>query len=313
VRPFAGSITLTLALAIALVTGGWAGAQNGPLPVEQVAPGIYVYAAPYELAAPENGGAIANVGFIVGRSAVAVIDTGNSPAAGERLRAAVRAVTDLPIRYIIATHMHPDHVLGNAAFRRQGARFVASRKLPRALAARGATYVERAARELGQGTVSLDDIVLPDELVTDHMELDLGGRTLELQTWSTAHTDNDLTVMDRATQTWFLGDLVFLGHLPVIDGSLTGWLGVIDRLQARSAERVVPGHGPAAAAWPAAAGPQKLYLSGLAADVRRLISAGASMGEAQDKITQVHGGPWSMVDQFHRRNVAAAFHELEWE
>lgn len=90
--------------ALTLVAAAPAAAAE-PLPTKEVAPGVFVYEAPIQLIAPSNEGAIANVGFVVGRDAVAVIDTGNSRIAGKRLLAAVRARTALPIRYVVNTHM----------------------------------------------------------------------------------------------------------------------------------------------------------------------------------------------------------------
>ncbi len=80
---------------VAVAADEAAGDGIAPLPVQEVAPGLFVYQAPYELADAHNQGAVANVGFIVGRDAVAVFDTGNSLVAGRRLRAAVREKTAL--------------------------------------------------------------------------------------------------------------------------------------------------------------------------------------------------------------------------
>ena len=240
-----------LVLVIWLVAAtAWAG-DAPPLPMTRIADGVFVYAAPYELATPSNADGISNVGFIVGADAVAVIDTGGSYAVGQRLLAAVRAQTDRPIRYVINTHVHPDHVLGNAAFVGLGDRFVGHANLPRALADRAPGYLAATARLIGDAAFAGTRAIPPDLLVATPLTLDLGDRAILVEAWPTAHTNTDLTVLDERTGSWFLGDLVFSGHVPALDGSLKGWLSVLDAIASRPAVRVIPGHGPATMPWPA--------------------------------------------------------------
>jgi quinoprotein relay system zinc metallohydrolase 2 len=217
------------------------------------------------------------------------------------------------VRYVIDTHMHPDHVFGNAAFVPLAPTFVGAARLPAALAARAQHYLAANRELLGERLAAQIEIVPPTLLVEDALRLDLGGRTIVLTAWPAAHTDNDLTVYDEATGTLFAGDLVFLDHVPALDGSLLGWLEALDRLAAIPAERVVPGHGPSAAPWPDALAPERRYLSTLAADVRAQIAAGAPISEAPAKAAQGERGRWRLFDEFHARNVTAAFAELEWE
>ncbi len=282
-----------------------------PLPMQEVAPGVFVYAAPYALAGRGNDGAIANVGFVIGRDAVAVIDTGGSLRAGERLRAALRQRTALPVRYVINTHVHPDHVLGNAAFATDGTTFVGHRALPEALAARAQDYL-RANADLVGPDFAGTRIVPPTLLVSGALDLDLGGRVLHLEAWPTSHTNSDLTVRDGATETWFLGDLLFVGHVPALDGRLTGWIATLRALRARPAARVVPGHGPAAVPWPAAAGPIDRYLAVLEAQVRAMVRDGTPIGEA-GRAAAGEAGDWALFDDFNARNATTAYQELEWE
>jgi len=279
------------------------------LALDNPAPGVYVHYGLVAEMTPQNAGDIANNGFVVGARCVAVIDTGGSYAVGHALREAIRRVTPLPVCFVVNTHAHPDHVLGNAAFADDHPQFVGHARLAEALRRRGPSYLHALMRDVGASAEG-STLVLPTRAVVDTDVLDLGGRTLTLRAWKTAHTDCDLSVMDEATRTLWLGDLLFVGHLPVVDGSLRGFLAVIDELKAIHADRVVAGHGRATA-WPEAIAPEQRYLQHLLADVRAAIAAGRSLSEAVESVGVT--GDWLLVDAFHRRNVTAAYAELEWE
>ena len=170
------------------------------------------------------------------------------------------------------------------------------------------------APQLGEAAIKEVRIIPPSLLVQDETVLDLGGRRLRLAAWSpAAHTNCDLTVLDETTGVLFAGDLVFLQHVPVVDGSLKGWLSIIPRLAELPAKIVVPGHGRLAAPWPQALEDERRYLATLADDTRREIAAGTPLAQAIPRIGQSERGRWLLFDDYNPRNAAAAFSELEWE
>jgi quinoprotein relay system zinc metallohydrolase 2 len=281
--------------------------------VLEVAPGVFVHRGQHATFTPGNKGDISNPGFVVGTEAVAVIDTGGSPVVGRALKSAVTTVTDKPIRYVINTHMHPDHVFGNAAFESDGVTFAGHHKLERGLAARADRYLAINKELLGPAAFEGTKIIPPTLKVEGTHVLDLGGRTLELVAHPTAHTDNDLTVKDSATGTVFMGDLLFVEHIPTLDGSIKGWMALLERFGQSPPVRVVPGHGPAALAWSDAAVPLQRYLSTVANDVRSMIKQGKTLTDATATAGLSQKGAWLLWDEYHKRNVSAAFAELEWE
>lgn len=294
-------------------SGATRGETPAPFALEEIAPGVFVHAGAIALMSEENQGDIANIGFIVGDKGVAVIDTGGSPPVGRRLLAAMRAKTAKPILYVINTHEHPDHVFGNVAFEGLGAVFVGSHNLPRALEARGAFYLKAFRKIIGDALVDQVKIIPPTRLVEDRQTLDLGGRVLDLRAWPTAHTDCDLTIFDTATRTLFAGDLVFVRHAPIIDGSLKGWLFDLPLLAAIPAVRVVPGHGPIDLPWPAALDAERNYFLKLAADVKASIARGEPVDEAAKKDGQSQRGDWRLFDAYNARNATTAYTEYEWD
>jgi quinoprotein relay system zinc metallohydrolase 2 len=277
----------------------------------QPAPGDFVRVGICDEARAGNADGIANIGFVVGAQAVAVIDPGGSLLDGERLRAAVRATTHLPIRYVIMTHAHPDHVFGGEAFLPDHPVFVGHWRLQAALANRAAYDHERLAAALGEA--STGNPVPPALVVHDSLVLDLGGRVLRLQAWGAAHTDTDLSVFDETSATLWAGDLLFVGRVPSLDGSLTGWLEVLDRLQAVHAVRAVPGHGPASAPWPNGMQAERRYLTSLLHDVRAGIAAGHDVDAIAGTAVQGERDKWALFDSYNGHNVVVAFKELQWE
>jgi glyoxylase-like metal-dependent hydrolase (beta-lactamase superfamily II) len=145
------------------------------------------------------------------------------------------------------------------------------------------------------------------------MSIDLGGRELVLTAHPTAHTDNDLTVFDKKTNTLWMSDLLFLEHIPVIDGSLKGWLNELKRMEKIDYTFVIPGHGPLVTDWPKSLQAEKNYLGLLLTDIRKMIKKGQFIEQAVKQVGDSEKDKWKLFNQFHKRNVTTAFAELEWE
>lgn len=276
------------------------------------APGIFVHQGKHHgLDAPERED-IANIGYIQGNNCIAVIDTGGSIALGEAFYKSIKDNTDVPICYVINTHVHFDHVLGNAAFKSSKTSFIGHYNLRDELQGNKAFFIENFLDELG-GEKNPDLIITPDKIVETKLELDLGNRKLVLQAHPQAHTHTDLSIYDTQTKTLWLSDLLFVERTPVLDGSLKGWLNVMEELNNMEIQNVIPGHGKFDIAPAKALAQQKEYLQSLLTETRAMIQQGAFMEEVIAEVGQGQKEKWQLFDEQHKRNVSRAFVELEWE
>jgi quinoprotein relay system zinc metallohydrolase 2 len=282
-----------------------------PLTMAEVAPGVFMRRGVDEDVSVANDDAIANIGFIVGREAVAVTDAGGSLNDGRRLHASIRRVTQLPIRYVLMSHVHPDHVFGAGAFSADHPTYVGHAALPGALAARWEYYRVRTEAILGRDSVG--PMVTPTMLVKDRAQIDLGGRIVELTAHGTAHTDCDLSAFDRRSATLIAADLLFVRRAPSLDGSLKGWLKELTLLKSIPAKRAVPGHGPTSVNWPDGSQDLERYLGVLLRETRAAIKKGVEIDAAAKTVGLSERSRWLLFDDYNGHNVLQAFKELEWE
>lgn len=283
-----------------------------PLPVTEVAPGVFMHTGVHEEFGEDYHGDIANIGFVIGEAAVAVVDTGGSFRIGQSLRDAIRVRSSLPIRYVINTHVHSDHVFGNAAFEQDRPEFIGHVRLAGAMRVRAEAYEANLKKMLGADAEG-SRIVLPTREVSAELTLDLGGRRLLLQAWPAAHTDHDLTVLDESTGTLWMGDLLFVERAPSIDGDAKGWLTVIESLKAVNASHAIPGHGPLVEDKAKYLDRLRGYLEVLIADLRRGIAAGRPMQEVVRDAAADERTRWQLFDTVNLRNAEALYMQLEWE
>lgn len=280
--------------------------------IESLGDGIYVHHGVHLDIDTGYQGDICNASFIVGSKGVVVIDTGGSFKVGQQLREAIRKVTPLPVLYVINTHVHPDHIYGNAAFIADKPAFIGHDKLANAMELRHEAYAKLNAKLLGEDAKA-SELVKPTMTVKTTLALDLGDRILTLTAHPNAHTNTDVSVLESKASTLFTGDLLFIERTPVLEGDIKGLIAEVEKLKSSAAKQVVPGHGPVTKNWVEALNNDARYLTVLLTDIRASIKKGESMESTMNSAAASEKGKWALFDVANRRNVNTIYPALEWE
>src|SRR5260370_3377288 len=187
-----------------------------------------------------------NTGFIVGERGVVVIDAGATAARAREELAAIRGVTDKPIRYLVLTHYHAVRVLGASGIAAE--HIIAHRGTRYLINERGQQDFESEARRfprLFQDIKSIPGLTHPDICYDDLLLLDLGDREVQLRWLGRAHTEGDPAGWLPADPVLFAGDLVQSSASPYcVDCYIQHSIGTLNNARAMGAQVIVPGRGP---------------------------------------------------------------------
>ncbi len=234
------ALRLAFAAALGLAAAPPAPAFDYALEPRQIAPDTWVVEGAQEDFSPRNGGNIVNTAFIVTGEGVVLIDSGPSLGYGRALAAAIRRITDQPVRTVFITHRHPDHFLGNQAF--PAAAIAALPKTIAAIRRDGNALAENLYRMVGDPMAGTEASAPTLEAIRGPWPI--GGHALELIALS-GHTDADLMIFDRSTGVLFAGDLAFHDRTPTTPhADIDDWLHALTVIRALRPSLLVPGHGP---------------------------------------------------------------------
>ncbi len=293
---------------------------NVAIEFKEVADGIYVRYGKHEPVSAKHIGNIANHGFIVGETGVAIVDPGGSEDVANSTLSAIAKITQLPVTHIIVTHVHADHSLGLSAYKSTRLSpkpvVLGHNNLEASLSHNLAFYAAQFG--YSKHTDKILQLIKSGMIqpVDTERVFNLGSREITVKAFSTAHSTSDVVVYDNKSKTLWAGDLLFVDRIPAIDGSVLGWLAALESLAKLETKIVIPGHGRSGE-YDLLMQPQLEYLNLLVSYSREAIANGLSLNTFLQKNNGVFSADkadqWELFDTQHKVNLTRAYTELEWE
>lgn len=277
--------------------------------VVEVADGIHALMADAQVDA--DGLALsANVAFVVGPHGVVVVDSGSSHRDGLDILAAIRGITQRPIRLAILTHPGQQAIFGAGAFQAQGIPVLMHARAAALVARRCDACLRNLKALLGEEAMAGTRVVEPDRLIDGEVPIDVIGRRLRVIApgWSSA--PGALAVLDERSATLFAGSIVSVRSVPDMrDADAGGWREALAALAATRCRRLVPAHGAVGRCADIAAFAG--YLHDLEGRVARLMREGVSLAELPGRCDAPSYASWNGYEALHRHNASRVYLRLE--
>lgn len=215
-----------------------------PMKAKLVAPNVYAIETPSrELPNPENQGWNSNSAFVVTYSGVILFDTGSSSDIGVAIKKAIAQVTDQPVRWIINSHAHGDHWLGNAAFKVTVEAIYATEQVAKNITSEGKNWVDNF-NKLTNGVTGESEILPPQIFISERTKIKLGDREITLFLSGDSHSPGGILMWLADDKVLITGDVIYSDRMPsTFDSNLPQWIKLLGELEAMQPNIVVPGHG----------------------------------------------------------------------
>lgn len=278
-----------------------------------VAPDVYAVIGHLGNQTYENEGLNNNLGFVVSRDGVLVINAGPSVRVARALHRAIKKVTGQPVKWVVNLNSQNHNWLGNGYFKSIGAVILAHQAADRIMHESGAAQLannKSLLKEKAEGTT----VVYPTEILDGKRELKLGNTTVQFLHLGQAHTPGDIVAWLPRQKIAFAGDIVYTERLLlVLPLSHSGnWVQAFDKLAQLEPKTIVPGHGhPTDLA--RARRETRDYLVYLREEVKKSIDQGEMQQDAEDKIDQSRFRHLANFELLARRNMSQIYLEMEKE
>jgi len=288
-------------------------AQAAELKVQHVADNVYAIVGPYEQRNATNYANNATFGFVVTNDGVLLVDPGGSYKGAAQVDAAIKTITDKPVKIVINSGGQDHRWLGNGYFKERGARIIASEAAVEDHKARTNDHFFMLTNLMGKDALAGTDAVYATETFANELDLDFGGYRFEIRHVGSAHTLGDAFVWMPGTGVMFTGDIVYVGRMLGIGpaGDTMSWLETFEAMASYDPKHIVPGHGPATNLKRATQETYD-YLVYLRTMIGRIIENGGLIAEGVN-VDQSMFKDLAVFDQISKRNAQAVFMQMEFE
>ncbi|QOP45515.1 MBL fold metallo-hydrolase [Sulfurimonas paralvinellae] len=276
---------------------------------KEVSSEIHCFFGLPEVMDKRNNGNMSNSCFVNMGTSYLVIDSGPTYQYAAQAYEAMKKIKNLPVSYVVNTHVHDDHWLGNGFYKEHDAKIIGPSifaNLPKEEMTR---MQRRISAEAFHGTTQ----EYPTILITDREEIDIDGKIVIIKSVNhKAHTKNDLFVYIPSKKALFAGDLVFNERLPSLrDGNINGWIAALQEIKMMDVDYIIGGHGDVVSK--KSVDFTYNYLMQLKKEVLQRLDDGEDIGDVVNEVVMPEYKEIPFYDSIHRQNVETAYRTLEWE